>query len=68
MGPRSDAPHDEWCGATAQAPIMPPGGDGAQLVSCRAGALQQPIGQRALAVVDVRDNREIANVRLVHSA
>ena len=27
----------------------------------RAGALQQPIGQRRLAVIDMRDNREISN-------
>ena len=27
-----------------------------------AGALQQAVGQRALAVVDVRDNAEIANM------
>jgi hypothetical protein len=27
-----------------------------------AGKLQQPIGQRALAVVDVRDNGEVPNI------
>ena len=28
----------------------------------RAGLLQQPVGQRALAVVDVGDDREVADV------
>ena len=32
----------------------------------RAGQLQQPVGQRGLAVVDVRDDAEIPDVLWVH--
>ena len=33
----------------------------------RAGELEQAVGQRRLAVIDVRDDREIADESLVHS-
>ena len=32
----------------------------------RAGHFEQPVGQRRLAVVDVRDDREITNMGLIH--
>jgi hypothetical protein len=33
----------------------------------RAGQFEQAIGQRRLAVIDVRDDREIANARWIHA-
>ena len=33
----------------------------------RAGVLEQAVGQRRLAVVDVRDDREISDVLGVHA-
>ena len=33
----------------------------------RAGQLQQPVGEGGFAVVDVRDDREVANVAWVHA-
>ena len=33
----------------------------------RAGDLEEAVGERRLAVVDVRDDREIADVLLVHA-
>ncbi len=36
------------------------------LATDRAAPLDQPVGQGALAVVDVRDDAEVADVRLVH--
>ena len=32
----------------------------------RAGQLEQPVGQRGFAMVDVRDDREIPNMLIVH--
>src|SRR4029077_220919 len=32
------------------------------------GQLQNPVGERRLSVVDVRDDREVANAALVHPA
>ena len=33
----------------------------------RAGDLEEAVGQRRFAVVDVRDDGEVSNVRLCHS-
>jgi hypothetical protein len=35
-------------------------------VGQRAGQLKQPVGERGLAMIDVRDDREIPNVLGIH--
>ena len=56
----------ELLGQTVNAYRCPHTGASFAVLLDRAGAFEQTIGQRALAVVDVRDDREITDV--VHKA